>query len=192
MGKKIFWKSGTTLFPIPAVMVSCGTVPADYNIITIAWTGIISSQPPRCYISVRPERHSYDIIKKNGEFVINLTNEKLVRETDWCGVRSGKKYNKFEEMNLTPELVGNLKTPIISEAPVHLECKIFDIQNLGSHDMFLADIKNVIVDEDYIDENNALNVERIHAIAYAHGFYFRLGDSAGKFGFSVRRKKKKE
>ncbi len=184
------WKAGTMFFPLPVVMVSCGITEEEYNIITIAWTGIISTIPPRCYISVRPERHSYDIIKKNGEFVINLTNQNLVKETDWCGVRSGKKYNKFKEMNLTPATVGTLKTPIIEEAPVHLECKVFDIQNMGSHDMFLADIVNVLVDDKYIDENNALNIEKIHAIAYAHGFYFRLGDSSGKFGFSVNRKKK--
>jgi flavin reductase (DIM6/NTAB) family NADH-FMN oxidoreductase RutF len=189
---KINWKAGTMLYPLPAVMVSCGATPEEYNIITIAWTGIISTNPPRCYISVRPERHSYDIIKRNGEFVINLTNMALAKETDWCGVRSGKNFDKFKEMNLTPGKAHIVKSPIIEEAPLHIECKVFDIVNMGSHDMFLADIVNVIVDDNYVDENETLNFERIHALAYAHGFYYQLGNSAGKFGFSVNRKEGKK
>ncbi len=189
---KISWKAGTMLYPLPAVMVSCGEKPEEYNIITIAWTGIISTQPPRCYISVRPERHSYEIIKRTGEFVINLTNNNLVKETDWCGVRSGKNYDKFKEMNLTPSPAEKISAPIIEEAPLHLECKVIEIKNMGSHDMFIADIVNVMVDEEFIDENNTLNFERIHALAYAHGFYYQLGNSAGKFGFSVNRKAAKK
>ena len=137
------WKPGTLIYPLPAVMVSCGSTPQEYNIITVGWTGTLCTNPPMCYISVRPERHSYGIIKRNGEFVINLTNERLARATDWCGVRSGKDYNKFAEMHLTPGECKVVKAPLIEESPVCIECKVKEVVPLGSHDMFIADVVNV-------------------------------------------------
>jgi flavin reductase (DIM6/NTAB) family NADH-FMN oxidoreductase RutF len=185
---KVNWKPGNMLYPLPAVMVSCGESPEEYNIITIAWTGIVSSNPPRTYISIRPERYSYDIINRTRAFVINLTNKNLVRQTDWCGVRSGKNFDKFKEMELTAVKASIVNAPFIEESPVHLECKVFDILPMGSHDMFLADIVNVAVDEQFLDAGDVLNFERIHALAYAHGYYYELGNPLGKFGFSVKRK----
>lgn len=184
------WKPGTMIYPLPAVMVSCGSQPEDYNILTVAWVGTICSDPAMCYISVRPERHSYSIIKETGEFVINLTNEKLARATDWCGVKSGKDYNKFAEMHLTPEKGTTVNAPIIAEAPVCIECKVKNIIPLGSHDMFIADVLNVQADETYIDPTTgAFELEKAHLMAYSHGHYYGLGQEIGRFGWSVRKKK---
>lgn len=178
------------LNPAPVVMVSCGSTPDEYNIITLAWAGTICSDPPLCSISIRPERHSYNIIKKNKEFVINLTNEDLVKVTDWCGVRSGKKYNKFLETNLTPVKATKVKAPLIYESPVNLECVVRDVIPLGSHDMFIAEVVAVHANENLFDKkNNALELKRANLVTYSHGHYYGLGKILGKFGFSVEKKK---
>jgi flavin reductase (DIM6/NTAB) family NADH-FMN oxidoreductase RutF len=188
---KVDFKPGTMVYPIPAVMVSCGANPDEYNIITIAWTGTICSNPPMCYISVRPERHSYDIIKRNGEFVINLTTQNMAKQTDWCGCRSGRKHNKWDEMNLTPAPAKVVNAPIIAEAPVAIECKVNSEVNLGSHVMFIADVVNVRVDDKYLDEESGrFDFESANPLVYSHGGYFKLGQKIGKFGFSVEKKKK--
>ena len=185
------WKPGTLIYPLPAVMVSCGSTPEEYNIITVGWTGTLCTNPPMCYISVRPERHSYDIIKRNGEFVINLTNERLARATDWCGVRSGKGYNKFAEMHLTPGKCKVVKAPLIEESPVCIQCKVKSVEPLGSHDMFIADVVNVRIDTQYLDnETRAFDMASFNPLVYVHGGYYSLGRKIGKFGWSVEKKKK--
>ncbi len=189
---KVDFKPGTMVYPLPAVMVSCGDKPEEYNIITIAWTGTICSDPPMCYISVRPSRHSYDIIKRTGEFVINLTTERIAKATDWCGVRSGRDFNKWEEMNLTPGPAKVVKAPIIEEAPVHIECKVKEIVALGVHHMFMAEVVNILVDELFLDaETGKFNLKQAGPIAYLHGNYYQLGQMIGKFGWSVEKKRKK-
>ena len=186
------WKPGTMIYPLPAVLVSCGETDGEHNLFTVAWTGTVCTNPPMCYISVRPERHSYEIIKRTGEFVINLTNSKLARATDWCGVRSGRDYDKFAEMGLTSEAAAVVKAPVVAESPVAIECRVKQIIPLGSHDMFLADVVNVLVDEEYINsETGKLELERADMITYSHGEYFRLGEAIGHFGWSVRKKKRK-
>lgn len=186
------FKPGTMLYPLPAVMVSCGASPDEYNIITVAWTGTICSDPPMCYISIRPERHSYDIIRRTGEFVINLTTESLARATDWCGVRSGRDYNKFREMKLTPEPAGVVAAPTIGESPVAIECRVKQIVPLGTHDMFIAEVVNVLVDEALINsETGKFELERAGLMAYSHGEYYALGKALGHFGWSVRKKTKR-
>ena len=180
------------IYPLPAVLVSCGETDGEQNLFTVAWTGTVCTNPPMCYISVRPERHSYEIIKRTGEFVINLTNSKLSRATDWCGVRSGRDYDKFAEMGLTAEAAAVVKAPVVAESPVAIECRVKQIIPLGSHDMFLADVVNVLVDEEYINsETGKLELERADMITYSHGEYFRLGEAIGHFGWSVRKKKRK-
>lgn len=178
------------IYPLPAVLVSCGATPDEYNMLTVAWTGTICSDPAMCYISVRPERHSYEIIKRTGEFVINLTTEALARATDWCGVRSGKDYNKWEQMGLTPAPATVVKAPIIEQSPVSIECRVKQIIPLGTHDMFIAEVVNVVVDEQYLDEKGKFDMVRAGLMAYSHGEYFTLGKSLGHFGWSVRKKKK--
>lgn len=190
MSKQI-WKPGTMIYPIPAVMVSCGKDPGDYNIITIAWTGIISTNPPMCSISIRPERHSYEIIKKDMAFIINLTNQELAFAADYCGVKSGRDMNKFDEMKLTPVKAEKTGVPYIDQAPLSLECIVKEIIKLGSHDMFISEIISIIADEKYIDpKTNALNLEKTKPLAYCHGKYYTLGEFQGKFGWSVEKKKK--
>ena len=184
------WKPGTFIYPIPAVMVTSGNM-ENSNIMTVAWTGIINTNPAMCYISVRPERFSYNLIKESGEFVINLTNEKLVYATDWCGVRSGSKYDKFKEMHLTKEKAKFVKCPIIKESPVAIECKVKEIKELGSHHMIIADVLSIDADQKFIDENGAFDITRCDLIAYSNGKYFSLGKKIGKFGFSVEKKKNK-
>ena len=180
------------IYPLPAVLVSCGGDESEYTLFTVAWTGTVCTNPPMCYISVRPERHSYEIIKRTGEFVINLTNSALARATDWCGVRSGRDYDKFAEMGLTPEPAAVVAAPVVAESPVAIECRVKQIVPLGSHDMFIADVVNVLVDEEYINpETGKLELERADMITYCHGEYFRLGEALGHFGWSVRKKKKK-
>ena len=186
---KITWKPGTFVYPIPAVMVSCGTMEKS-NIITVAWTGILNTNPAMCYISVRPERYSHDIIKENGEFVINLTTEKLARATDWCGVISGRNRDKFKEMKLTKEKGNFVKAPLIKESPVSVECRVKEIIPLGSHDMFVAEVLSIDADEKYIDEKGAFDISKCNLMAYANGGYYPLGKKIGKFGFSVQKKKK--
>ena len=184
------WKPGTMVYPIPAVMVSCGAEPSEYNIITVGWVGTICTNPAMCYISVRPERHSYSIIKKNMEFVINLTTEDLAYATDWCGVCSGRDYNKFEEMKLTPGKATVVNAPIIEESPLCIECRVREVLALGSHDMFIADVVNVKADDKYLDpETGAFDMRRAKLLAYSHGKYYGLGELIGKFGWSVKRNK---
>lgn len=189
MAKKI-WKSGTFIYPIPAVLVTSGNM-EESNILTVAWTGILNTNPAIVYISVRPERYSYNLIKENKEFAINLTNEKLAYATDWCGVRSGAKYDKFKEMNLTKEKAEFIKAPLIKESPVSIECKVIDEKNLGSHTMFTAEVLSIDADEKYIDENGAFDISKCDLIAYANGGYYTLGKKIGKFGYSVAKKQKK-
>ena len=187
---KISWKGGALLAPVPAVMVSCGSMEAP-NIVTVAWTGITCTQPPKTYISLRKSRHSYGLIKDSGCFVINLTTENLVRATDFCGVRSGRDVNKFEVCHLTPEESEKVPCPAIAESPLSIECKVTDIIELGSHDMFLADIVGVRVNEELLDNNGRLALEKAGLAAYCHGEYYALGKKLGKFGYSVEKKKKK-
>lgn len=179
------------MMPVPPALVSCGTRD-NPNCLTIAWTGIINSQPPKTYISIRPERHSYEIIKQSKEFIINMPTAKMVKEIDWCGVKSGAKEDKFNAMNFTPYEVDGFECPAIEELPIALTCKVFDIVPLGCHDMFMADITGVIVNEDLLDENGRLEIERAGLMAYAHGQYFELGKKIGSFGFSVKKPEKKK
>ena len=160
------WKPGTMIYPLPAVLVSCGSIPEDYNLITVAWTGTICSNPPMCYISVRPERHS-----------------------DWCGVRSGKDYNKFQEMGLTPQKASVVSCPIVEESPLCIECKVKEVISLGSHDMFVADVVNVKADEKYLDSTGKWDLANSNPLVYLHGGYYKLGEKIGKFGWSVEKKK---
>ncbi|MFT3751325.1 MAG: flavin reductase family protein [Paludibacter sp.] len=187
----VSWKPGTLIYPLPAVLISCGNSPDNYNLLTISWVGTICTNPPMCYISVRPERHSYEIIKQTGEFVINLTNEEMAYATDWCGVRSGKDYNKFSEMNLTPMKGEMVSAPMVKESPLCIECRVKEIIPLGSHDMFIAEVINVQADTKYIDPNtDTFNLAKARLIAYSHGHYYKLGQEIGKFGWSVQKKKK--
>lgn len=183
---RTIWKSGTFIYPIPAVMVSCGNMESS-NIITVAWTGILNTNPAMCYISVRPERYSYKLIKENKEFVINLTNKDLAYATDWCGVKSGKDVDKFKEMKLTKEKANFVKAPLIKESPVSIECRVKDIISLGSHDMFMAEILSIDVDNKYIDKNGAFDISKCNLIAYANGGYYPLDKKIGKFGYSVKK-----
>lgn len=186
---KVQWKGGTFIYPIPAVMVSCGTM-EESNIITVAWTGILNTNPAMCYISVRPERYSHDIIKENGEFAINLTTRELAYATDWCGVKSGRDVDKFKEMKLTKEKANIISVPLIKESPVSVECKVKEIVPLGSHDMFVAEIVAIDADEKYIDEKGAFDISKCDLIAYANGGYYPLESKIGKFGYSVQKKSK--
>ena len=188
MGRQNF-KAGTLLAPLPAVMVSVGDM-ENSNILTIAWTGILSSDPPRTYISVRPSRHSHKIISERGEFVINLTNEDLALATDYAGIYTGAKVDKFEKCKLTKTESKEVSAPTIAEAPVSLECRVFDVIHSGTHDIFMADIVNVSCDEKLLDENGRICFERAKLIAYSHGEYFALGKKVGRFGFSTDKKKK--
>jgi flavin reductase (DIM6/NTAB) family NADH-FMN oxidoreductase RutF len=188
---KILWKPGTMIYPLPAVMVSCGSAPEEYNIITISWTGTICTDPAMCYISVRPERYSYGIIKKTGEFVINLTTKELAFATDWCGVKSGIKYNKFVEMRLTPLPASRVNAPIIKESPVNIECIVKEIKELGSHHMFISEVVAVSAEEKYIDNKSGLfKLNEAIPLCYSHGKYYETGPLVGKFGFSVEKKSK--
>lgn len=186
---KVTWKSGTFIYPLPAVMVSCGTM-EESNIITVAWTGIINTNPAMVYISVRPTRYSYNLIKDQGEFVINLTTKSLTRATDWCGVKSGANVDKFKEMKLHKEKASIVKCPMIQESPVSVECKVKEIKELGSHTMFIAEVVAINVDEKYIDNKGAFDITKCDLMAYANGNYLAMGKKLGKFGFSVKKKKK--
>lgn len=184
------WKPGTLIYPLPAILVSCGSNKEEYNIITVSWVGTICTNPAMCYISVRPERHSYPIIKKNMEFVLNLTTKDMAFATDWCGVRSGKDYNKFKEMKLTPGKAKVVSAPIIEESPLCIECRVKEIISLGSHDMFIADVVNIKADTKYLNEETGkLELAETNPLVYVHGGYFELGEKIGKFGWSVEKKK---
>lgn len=188
MAKKNF-KGSTLLAPVPPVMVSCGDM-ENSNIITIAWTGILNSNPPVTYISVRPSRHSYEIIKEKREFVINLASEELARATDYCGIYTGAKVDKFKKCNLTKENATEVACPMIAEAPISIECRVRDTVTLGTHDMFIADILAVNVREEFIDEDGKIRMDKAKLLAYAHGDYYGLGKKLGSFGFSAKKKKK--
>ena len=188
MGKQI-WKPGNMLYPLPAVMVSAGDREGNANILTIAWTGTVCTNPPMVYISVRPERYSYHMIEESGEFVINLTTERLARATDYCGVRSGRDVDKWKECGLTKKKASTLKyAPAVKEAPVNIECRVVRIEKLGSHHMFLAEVTAVQAEEAYLDEKGKLDLNSTGLIAYSHGEYLGLGEKIGTFGYSVRKK----
>ena len=188
MAKKTL-KGGALVCPLPPTIVSCGDMESS-NIITIGWTGILNTVPPKTYISVRPTRHSYNIIKESGEFVINLTPAVLVKEADYCGIYTGKKVDKFAKCKLTKEQATVVSCPMIAECPVSIECKVTDIVPLGSHDMFMADIVAVNVNEELFDKDGKFHLEKADLIAYAHGEYFTLGKRLGNIGFSTNKKKK--
>lgn len=188
---KILWKPGTMIYPLPAVMVSCGSVPAEYNILTISWTGTICTDPAMCYISVRPTRYSYDIIKKNGEFVINLTTKSLAYAADWCGVKSGADHNKFKEMKLTPGPAVKVRAPLIMESPVNIECIVKEIKELGTHHMFISEVVAVHAEKELFDNKTGLfRLDLAIPLCYSHGKYYETGKYIGKFGFSVEKKRK--
>jgi flavin reductase (DIM6/NTAB) family NADH-FMN oxidoreductase RutF len=176
------------IYPLPAMLVSCGASPEEYNLFTAAWVGTICSDPALCYVSIRPERHSHGIVERNMAFTLNLTNRDLARATDWCGVRSGRDYDKFKETMLSPYTSEFMDTPAIDQSPVNIYCKTKKIERLGSHDMFLAEVVGVTVDEAYMDEKGKFDLEATKLITYSHGEYFALGKKLGKFGYSVKKK----
>lgn len=187
---KICWKAGTLLAPVPPALISCGTMEKP-NVMTAAWTGIICTKPTMVYISLRPSRYSYELIKQSGEFVINVSTAKLAKAVDLCGVKSGRDVNKFALTGLTPQECKKVSAPQIAESPVSLECKVVEIKPLGSHDLFLAKVLAVDVEEEYINGEQALNLQKAGLLAYAHGFYYGLGKQIGKFGWSVEKKSTK-
>lgn len=184
---KTNFKPGNMLYPLPVVMVSCMDSDGKANIITVAWAGTICSDPPMVSISVRPERHSYDLIKQSGEFVINLVNAELTRACDYCGVRSGRNIDKFREMNLTKQKSSIIDTPAIAQSPVSIECRVQQVVPLGSHDMFIAEVVGVMVDKSLLDETGKFHFNSCNPVAYSHGCYFTLGEQLGTFGFSVKK-----
>lgn len=191
-GAKETWKPGNMLYPLPAVMVSVGDKEGHQNILTVAWTGTICTNPAMLYISVRPERYSYGMIKETGEFVVNLTTEKLVKATDYCGVKSGRDVDKWRETGLTPGKTQNLSyAPLIEECPVNIECQVTEVKELGSHHMFLAKVLAVNVDSAYMNSKNKFELNKTGLLAYSHGEYLGLGKSLGTFGYSVRKKQMK-
>ena len=187
--KKISWKAGNMLYPLPAVMVSLTDRDGRNNIITLAWAGTICTNPPMLSVSIRPERYSYDIIKDTGEFVVNLTTKKLAYATDYCGVKSGRDVDKFKKMKLTELESEKVRAVGIAESPVNIECKVRQIMELGSHSLFIADVVNVRVDGRYMDEKGRFNLKAADLIAYSHGRYYELGKELGTFGYSIRKKK---
>jgi flavin reductase (DIM6/NTAB) family NADH-FMN oxidoreductase RutF len=189
MGKQN-WKPGNMVYPLPAALISCGELNGKMNLLTVSWLGTLCTDPPMCYISVRPERYSYEIIKQTGEFVINLTTADMAEATDWCGVKSGRDFDKFKESKLTPAAATVVKCPIVAESPISIECKVKEIKPLGTHDMFIADVVNIIADDRYIDpETAAFSLAASGIISYAHGTYYSLGKRIGKFGWSVMKNK---
>lgn len=185
---KVSWKPGTMIYPLPAVIVTCGTM-ANSNMLTVAWTGTLCTNPPMCYISVRPERYSYPLIKERMEFTINLSTKEMARATDWAGVRSGKDFDKWKETGLTPIEGVTVACPYIAESPLCIECRVKEIVHLGSHDMFIADVVNVLADESLIDsETGAFDLSAAGLINYSHGHYFEQGPEIGRFGWSVKKK----
>lgn len=182
------WKGSTLLSPVPSVIVSCGSMEKS-NLITIGWTGIINSHPPKLYISVRPERYSYNILKETREFCVNIPTEKMVKAVDYCGVKSGRDCDKFKDCNITKQEAFEVSCPAIAECPIVLECKVSDIIPLGSHDMFIADIVAVEVEESLVDSKGRLMLENANLLTYSHGNYFSLGKKIGDFGFSIRKRK---
>jgi len=190
--KKLLWKPGTMLYPVPAVLVSCGETGGVRNIITIAWTGVVCTEPAMCSISIRPQRFSYGLIRNSGEFVINLTTAAMARAVDWCGVKSGRDLDKFKEMKLTALPAQHVRAPLIAESPVNLECRVREVRQLGSHHLFIAEILAVHADPAYFDARTGFfDLAAAGPLCYCHGHYYRLGKHIGKFGFAVEKKKKK-
>ena len=187
MGKQI-WRPGNMLYPLPVVMITVADKEGNSNIITVAWAGTICSDPAMVSISFRPERHSHKMLMESGEFVINLTTKELAYATDYCGVKSGRDVDKFKEMNLTPIPASVVKAPMIEESPVNIECKVTEVKQLGTHDMFMAEVVAVHADEKYMDENNKFHLEKSEPIVYSHGTYFTCGEAIGTFGYSVKKK----
>lgn len=191
--KKLTWKPGNMLYPVPVVLVSCGASPEEYNMVTVAWAGTICSNPPMCSISLRPERHSYSIIKRTGEFVINLTTRSMVKAVDWCGVKSGRDFDKFKETGLTPRPAQKIKAPLIQESPVNMECVVQEIKPLGSHHVFLARIVAVHAEGRYHDQQTGyFDLAASQPLCYMHGKYYAVGKELGFFGFSVSKKRKQK
>lgn len=187
MGKQL-WKPGNMLYPLPVVMVSVADAQGNANIITIGWVGTINTNPPMVSISVRPERHSWHMLKESGEFVINLTTKDLVYAADYCGVKSGREVDKFAACGLTAVPGQEVKAPLIAESPVNIECRVTEVKSLGSHDMFLAEVVAVHADEKYMDEKNRFHLEKAQPVVYSHGTYYLCGEDLGTFGYSVRKK----
>lgn len=187
MGERISFKPGNMLYPLPAVMVSCGEYGGKSNIITVAWTGTVCSDPPMVYISVRPSRYSFSMIQKTREFVINLVTEDLARAMDYCGVRSGRDHDKWKECRLTPLPAETVRCPLIAEAPVNIECKVISSTDLGSHHMFLAKVTSVKADKRYMDDRGRFDLQAAHLLSYSHGIYYGLGKELGSFGYSVKK-----
>ena len=188
---KVAFKPGTLLYPLPAVLVTCGDEPANWNLLTVAWTGTLCSDPPMCYVSIRPERHSHSLIERIGEYVINLTTAAMARATDWCGVRSGRDYNKFREMGLHPEPARLVKAPLLRESPLAIECKVTEVKRLGTHDMFIANVVAIDAEESLIDKGTGeFQLNHAGPLAYSHGKYYSLGEKLGGFGFSVKKSRK--
>lgn len=187
---KTDWKAGTLIYPLPAALISTGTEETGINLFTASWVGTICTNPPMCYVSVRPSRYSYPIMKETMEFVINLTTTDMAFATDWCGVNSGRDLDKFKEMNLTPGKASLVSAPIILESPLSIECRVKEVMSLGSHDMFIADVLNVKADNRFIDpETGAFDMQKAGLLVYAHGNYYEMGELIGKFGWSVQKKK---
>lgn len=183
------WKPGTLIYPLPAVLVSCGAEPHEYNLFTASWVGTLCTNPPMCYVSIRPERHSHDIIRRNMEFTLNLTTEALAKATDWCGVRSGRDYDKWRECSLTPHPGVAVQSPYVSESPLCIECRVREVVPLGSHDMFIADVVNILADDAYIDpDSGAFDMAKARLLVYSHGHYYATGSEIGKFGWTVQKK----
>ena len=192
MAKQV-WRGGNMLYPLPAVMVSCADASGASDIVTVAWTGTICTNPPMLYVSIRPERASYRLIRESGEFVVNLTTRRLQRACDWCGVRSGRDYDKWAECGLTPAPAAKLElAPVIAESPVNIECKVTEVKELGSHHMFLASVEAVQVEDGLLDDHGRLDLARAGLTAYSHGEYFELGRRLGTFGYAVRKEKKRK
>lgn len=182
------WKPGTMIYPLPALLATCGGTPADWNMLTVAWTGTLCTNPPMCYISVRPERHSYPLLKKYMEFTLNLTTEAMARATDWAGVRSGADYDKWKETGLTPLPGVTVQSPTIQESPLAIECRVKTVMSLGSHDMFIAEVLNLRPDSRYLDPvSGRFDLAASRPLVYLHGHYYALGELLGHFGFSVRK-----
>jgi flavin reductase (DIM6/NTAB) family NADH-FMN oxidoreductase RutF len=190
---KVSFKPGTMIYPLPAVMVSCGETPEEYNIVTIGWVGTICSEPPMCYISVRKSRLSHEIISRTKAFVINLTTKDLAKVTDWCGVKSGRDFNKFEETKLTPIKAEKVNAPMILESPLNIECEVVEINELGSHDMFISKVVNINADKKLINpKTNSFELEKANLLTYSHGKYYTIGEKLGFFGYSIQRRRKKK
>lgn len=189
---KINFKPGNMLYPLPAVLISCGDIDGESNLFTVAWAATVCTNPPMVSISVRPERYSYDMIRRQKEFVINLTTKDLAFATDYCGVRSGRDYDKWSDCHLTKEKADQVLCPMIKESPVNIECKVSQIQELGSHHMFIADVVAVHVDDTLLDEHNTFHLNDSNLISYSHGTYLTLGEPVGKFGYSIQKKKKRK